>query len=35
VDLTSNHAYKMSFMVDNNVAIMLRAGTHKKIDRSS
>ena len=35
VDVTSNKAYKMSFSIEGEAAILRRVGTHREIDRSS
>ena len=34
VDVTSNKAYKLSFYVEGRVAVLLRVGSHGRIDRS-
>ena len=34
VDVTSNKSHKLSFQIDDGVAILRRIGTHKEIDRS-
>lgn len=34
VDLTPNKAYKLSFHMDGQVAVLRRVGTHKAIDRN-
>lgn len=33
MDVTKNKAYKLSFIVKGNVAVLLRVGTHKVLDR--
>ena len=35
VDVTANKAYKMSFQMDGDTAILRRVGTHKAIDRQA
>lgn len=34
IDITSNHAYKATFTLENGVARFRRVGSHKEIDRS-
>ena len=34
ITIGGNHAYKLSFEINNGVAILRRVGRHKEIDRS-
>lgn len=34
IDVTSNHAYKATFTIEDGIARLRRVGTHKQIDRS-
>ena len=34
IHVTRNHAYKLSFSLDGDTAVLRKIGTHKEIDRS-
>lgn len=35
VDVTGNHAYKISLSIEGGVAVLRRVATHKRIDREA